>query len=245
MGLINFRVQAESRIDVDLINTCVTLAKKLNTYCDYNIQPYSQKSLDYLKFLSEDQKQSCHTSLLEWGAWLSEVEPETETLNESANKEVFFAQKALRFFGLKVSSSYWKTVAKDQILEIYGLEMKQQYRSLNFFKFSGYSLLDIAVFEWFKLWERPKLVIDNLMKESAEVIQNRLPVMSSAVPEHLLLEVMNSNEQVLFQPRACEMKFHNYGVVTDAVTGETKGIICSASGHVIARGGDTFRISTF
>ena len=239
---MNIHIYGESDLDFDLMNASMKLAKKLNARCDYNIQPYSQKSLEHLKSLTHDQKNNCLTSLLEWEAWLATLDIDID--KAIVNKEVFFAQKALRFFGLKVDSSYWKTVADDHILEIYGLEMKQQNRSLNFFKFSGYSLLDIAVFEWFKLWERPKLIIESLMKESAEVIQNRIPVKSSAVPKHLLLEVMNSNEQALFRPRACEMKFHNYGVVTDALTGETKGIICSASGQVIARGGDTFRMST-
>lgn len=231
-----------SQIDQDVILAARDLSDTIKSIFGIDVPSFSSSALVQLRQMDSLKKNEIKFQLRNSTNWLNSVRPQKE--DQTSFDEVFYAQSAIKKLNFKVSDRFWQTLTSDQVVEIYGLDMCQIYRSFNFFKFSGYSILDISVFEWFKLWERPKLILNTLMDEVKEVISNKLEVMASQVPTHILREVMDTHNTIAFEPRACEMRFHNYGILTDIHSNEIRGFICSASGEVIARGYETLKFGT-
>ena len=156
------------------------------------------------------------------------------TLSPSVERNC--AERALDSCGLKAHEDFWKTFGDDQIIEIYGLDMIQLYRGFNFYKYCGYSLLDISVFEWYVLWERPRKVIEQMAQQTNYVIENCFPVYRLQLPRHVLRETHNTGLTDLFTPRACIAEFLNMGALTKDFTTGSQGFICTAHGELIAEG---------
>src|SRR5437868_972067 len=116
-------------------------------------RPYTPKSVRILQNLDEDKKLRILQDLKNWSAILISTGSSLEKIDERS-----LALKALKYFNLNLKDDGWQDTYADEIIEIYNPQGIQLYRSLNFFKTCGYSLLDLCVNEWFVLWERPKVV---------------------------------------------------------------------------------------
>jgi hypothetical protein len=129
------------------------------------------------------------------------------------------------------------------VIEIYGEEMIQLYRSLSFFNYCGYSLLDISINEWFVLWERPKQVIQAMNDHVREAFSQNIDAKKLQIPRHVLRETMNTGDTVPFVPRACLVEFQYIGSLRKSPLGNPCAFICSASGEVIATGSEAMSIA--
>lgn len=158
-------------------------------------------------------------------------------------KEISFAKKALDRLGLTVSDQFWSTVDVNQVIEIYRSDMIQVYRNLNFFRVCGYSLLEISVIEWFRLWQRPSSTLDKMSEFIALAMTTDVPAMTYAVPEHILLEKrVETGLTDFFTPRAHVVNFQYIGSVYSARDSRPCGLICSATGSLVAEGEEALNI---
>lgn len=226
-----------SEIDNKLLSTLIFVSEKLSAL-GVSVHPYSNASLAKLSELDVDRK---FKIIDYYKNWIHLHSRESDIANTFDNTEVEFAKKSLKHYGFKVNDDFWKTVEHDHVIEIYGTDMVQLYRSFNFFKYSGYSLLDIAVFEWFSLWERPKAVTEMLFSNIEYVVSHCAPLHKVTAPPHLLREIMNTGETLNFTPRACHMEFKYISALTNEYN-QCSGFICSAVGSVIARGEDVHKL---
>jgi hypothetical protein len=234
-------VSLNNEIDIKLISALELFSEKLKEF-GLEVPAFSSKALFKLSEISDEKKHQIMNYYFNWLSWLNlGADQENEVINDSVTTEINFAKNSLKHYKLTVDDNFWKTIENDHVIEIYGTEMVQLYRSFNFFKYSGYSLLDIAVFEWFNLWERPKKIVEMLFEEVGIVFSKEINFKKCNIPSHILREVLNTGDTLDFTPRACIIEFKNIAVLKNSI-GECAGFICTAVGTVIARGNDVSKI---
>ena len=150
--------------------------------------------------------------------------------------------QALNYFGLIADDGIWNVMDQDSVVEIYGPNMKQLYRSVNFYQYSSYSLLDLAAFEWFYLWERHRSVTEQMMAVAQSVLQEFVPVKKIEIPVHFMREIRNTGLSGKFVPRAILHTPGYVGSVRTPLSSAPVGFMCTAKGEVLAVGKDTFNI---
>lgn len=229
---------ALSPIDLDLMDCLQRFSNILSVY-GYEVPVASKAALAKLPEVADDKKRQIIRQYDLFMDWIApEKKPEKP---EVSGGEITWAKKALQFYGLSVSDDYWATVTKDQIIEIYSDDMTQIYRSISFFTKTGYSLADLALFEWWVLWKRSNAVIEKQTAEVTEILNKNISLMPTQIPPHVVLEVMNSGETDEFEPSAISVKYHNLGSVTKL--GKAAGFIVTTSCDVLVQGEDVKKIA--
>lgn len=204
----------------------------------------SPRSLMELNNLTPERKKQIEDAFRLSIQWLGPVlnEPQIGEFKVSVETEKKALKNALSFYRLRVSDDFLDTIQEDHLVEIYSAEGKQIYRGLNFYKYTGYSLLDVSVFEWFVLWERPKLINQMMFEQSMTVVKNDLPLYRFQIPRHVSRETLNTEHDENFVPRACVVEFLHCGSLK-SLGGEFEGgIICTARGGIIAEGDEALDI---
>ncbi|MBC7458617.1 MAG: hypothetical protein H7235_10080 [Bdellovibrionaceae bacterium] len=223
---------AENQI---LLETLARFAQLLNQY-NYNIEAFSECSLKKLKEVPNEKKEQISTYFKNWSNW---IDPE-ENPGPPDDIEKRCLQKALDHYNLKASEEFWKTLEKDQIIEFYGEDMLQLYRSLSFFKVTGYSLLDISVFEWYVLWQRSAKAVEETMNDAHHVIKYSLPVKKFEIPKQLIHEVYDvGGQKEAFVPRTVLAEFMHLGFLSKKNAFDpnaSHGVICSSRAKVLSHG---------
>lgn len=78
-------------------------------------------------------------------------------------------------------------VADNHIVEVYNLDHIQLFRSINFFDYCNYSMLDLLAREWFDLYDRLSSITDYAMNEFLGTIASG-KLHKLTVPLHILKE---------------------------------------------------------
>jgi hypothetical protein len=228
-----------------LFTALETFAKTLEHY-GYFVSIFSKTALQKLNETPAEKKEQIRHYFEQWNEWIKPNESEigAAAIPMSAKKEINFAKTALKHYGLHINEDFWKTVQDDHVIEIYGEDGIQKYRSINFFKFCGYSLLDMSLNEWYVLWERSKKIIEGMEKDVVNTMSNVLPVHKMTVPRHLLREVLDTGDTVNFTPKACIVDFQYIGALKhNPLAPNPSAFICTASAEIVARGVDVAQFS--
>jgi hypothetical protein len=244
-ALKKFNVDVEeilkSAQNTRLLETLSRFAQLLNHF-GYTVDSYSEASLKKLTEIPNDKKEQISLYFENWSNW---IDPEKNP-GPTDDIEKRCLQKALDYYKLQASDEFWKTLEKDQIIELYGEDMVQLYRSLSFFKVTGYSLLDISVFEWYVLWHRSAKAIEETMKDGQQVIRNYTPVKKFEIPKQLIHEVYDvGGQDEAFVPRTVLAEFMYLGSLIKKNAfdpNQVGGAICSSNATVLAQGTDTTNI---
>jgi hypothetical protein len=220
--------------------SAVTRFAKLLSRLGYMVNPYSETSLKKLSETSAEKKSqitSYYENSLQW------MEPDPQLPFE--DMENLFLRRALDHYGLEASEEFWRTMENGQIIELYGEDMVQLYRNSHFYAITGYSLLDISLYEWFLLWDRPKHAMEQVAEHAKRVLTTYVPVQKFSVPKHIIREIYQSNLTEPFVPRAQMADFLYIGSLraSRADARLQKGLICSSYGEVIAVGSEALSVS--
>ena len=244
-ALKKYNVDAEeilkSAENQKLLQTLSRFAQLLNVY-GYQMEAYSESSLKKLSEVPTDKKEQITTYFENWSNW---IDPDNNP-GPVEDIEKVCLKKALDHYNLEASEEFWKTLEKDHIIELYGEDMVQLYRSLSFFRVTGYSLLDISVFEWYVLWQRSVKAIEETMNDAQQVIRNFIPLKKFEIQKQLVHEVYDvGSKEEAFVPRTVLAEFMYFGSLTkkNAFHVNTpRGFICSSRAKVLAQGEDTTNI---
>jgi len=197
-----------------------------------SLKAVSQKSLATLATLDEVKKRSI-LDRLEKMSYLSfhEVSGIPEVEDPEQHPERRLVERALSFYGLELrDENFWKNVKFDDVIELYNEDGNQVFRTLNFFKTCGYSLLDLLTHEWYVLWERPKFVMNSMFESANKVFSGEYTSSNPMnVPQHIVKEVFNGTDALDFAPRSALI---NFGVICPVFDSEGRPagflINCSA-----------------
>lgn len=228
---LNFGTSAEIIEQVDLIYGLLNRAA-------IPVRAYTPKSVQILLGLSETRKIAILRDLKNWSSILMSVEGSIENVDEKV-----LANKALSYFNFKLKNHDWQATSTEEIIEIYNPEGVQLYRSLNFFKTCGYSLLDLCVNEWFVLWERPKSVIDKMFAAVGEVMSGRRtdPRFDEIGP-HLIRETYDDGTTQPFLPRTAIVEFKNIYPAYSLDQKYIIGFVCTSVGKIVSVGDEARKI---
>lgn len=118
-----------------------------------------------------------------------QIAPEPESYSE---KDLM--DRALSFFGFRIKKDGRDLIGENDIIEIYDASGVQVYRSLNFFRTSGYTLEDLLLNEWHKLWERPQFIVDSIFSEIREILSGEKEILSIKTPDHIVKEILPNRD---------------------------------------------------
>jgi len=210
----------------------------------YPSRPYSRKSLQIYALMSATKKIEFKRQLDSMVKLLNVYNPDKNAAYD-IHPEESAIDLALKFFGLEMRDDFWKVVSQNDILEIYNIDQIQIFRTLNFFKITGYSLLDMLTIEWFELWHRSSLVLQNFMKFSNDVYQSKLGpgVHPVNLPEHVVKEIYNTYELTEFSERIALAKFKFMCPLYAPGSSAVQGVILSSQGRLLALGQESQALS--
>ena len=211
----------------------MTRFAKLLQRLGYPVQIYSESSLQKIEQISAEDKMRLVSDFETWSEWVEPLNPLTPTENQ-----MHLLKRALAKHGFEAHDEFLKTIEPDQIVEFYNEDMIQLYRSFNFFKISGYSLLDMSVFEWYLLWDRPRQIMKSISAELSDSLKTYIPVKRFATPRHVIREIYDTRNSKPFIPRTALAEFLHLGSLrTNKFTRNLKkGFICTSYGQLLAVG---------
>src|SRR5690606_13236568 len=128
-------------------------------------------------------------------------------------------------------------------IEIYGIDSVQLYRNLTFFRTCGFSLLDLTVLEWYRLWARPQFVVDRIAAFVSETLAKGPAIRRFEIPTHIVKEVHQSSlDGETRHSRAISVDLRWLVRLQDERTGEPGGIAVVCRGAVVAEGFEAEKI---
>lgn len=133
---------------------------------------------------------------------------------------------ALDYYGLKTSKRFFETLERDDLVEIYTLDHFQIFRTFNFYKLSNYSLEDILLNEWYKLYKRPAHVTDQLMAHVNLHLEQNLEYSEFDIEPHIMSEIFA-------QPKGTFLTKFKSLTTTYDLEGQRTGFACSMSAKAL------------
>ncbi len=215
-----------------LLEAAIQFSTLLNRL-GYSVQAYSESALQRMTDTSALKKEQVASSFEMWCQWIEPLDP-----SKSYDNEIALLKRALDQHGFEADEEFFKKIEKDQIIEFYNEDMIQIYRSFNFYKITGYSLLDISLNEWYLLWDRPRQVMESIGAELNETLKTHIPVKPFETKTHLVREIFNTSQSQNFEPRAALLTPVRLGSLRPKKFGANlkKGFICTSTGEMIAVG---------
>ncbi len=224
-----------------LLRTLTDFSIKLKRY-GLNVAICNHASLQKLAELNSDQKTQIREYFENWGIW---IEPETSgdsIIEVGFEQEKTFLKRALDHYGFWIHDEFWKSISHGQVIEFYGKNMVQLYRNLHFFQFSSYSLLEISVFEWYQLWQRPSVIQDTMMKTANHVMTHMTPLLVYGAPRHVLRETRDMPDRECQEHVACLVQFKYAGSLCRGLERTPVGAIAVSEAELIAVGEEALQI---
>lgn len=212
------------------------LSKAIQKRLDVKTIPYSTEAAQrFLQMPLERQEkiESTVESALHLIA-ATEIQPE-KSPTPSEHPEKSHVLMALQFFNLELRDDIWKHVRPDDIIEIYDESDIQIFRTFNFFKASSYSLLDLLTHEWFHLWERPKVILDSMLRLMERLHNDIETVEPAGIPRHILKEILEDKVNGISSRKSIQIDF-NVACPLYRIGGRRSGYIVTCRATVLGEG---------
>ena len=154
-----------------------------------------EKSPVILRFLELPEKDQLKS--LDWIQAYLNIISVKRSARKSLHKEGLWLNIVMGKLGWNLHHEFSTYFQDGDLVELYDLSsMKQIYRNMAFFKNCSYSIVDLAVYEWFRLWERPSRVEKLTFEKINAMISCGHPVPFEMEPFYLK-ETMFPNEKSL------------------------------------------------
>ncbi len=197
---------------------------------------HTQKGLEILLSLDEEQRQQILTGLREWNGILegskkkwNPVQTKVSFKDETRMADALLAARSLSM------KDDWGDTDDNLLIEIYNHEGVQIHRSQNFFDNCGYSILDLNVQKWQALWKRPQIALEKMGQVVGDLFAGKLSSSKVNIEPHLILEIFNETSAEPFYPKAIKVTFKDIYPVYSP-TGAIAGFVVTSLGEVVSTG---------
>lgn len=218
------------------VNRLSILAQK---WIGQSSKAYSQNSYNKLLSLSDEKVNAILERIKKTEKILNSTVP-VEPSVPQVHDEWPVIQRALKEFDLRLDDDFSAYLQKDDVIELYGSDHIQLFRTFNFYKYSAYSQLDLLVNEWFHLWKRSNSLLQSLYAVGQAVVngEKRGVISMDEIPQHVYREIYNSEAVKDFEVRSVLCKF---GHICPVYTADDKigGFLINCRVKVLAMGEDT------
>lgn len=175
-----FETNEKSSIST-FLNDLFSLSKLIESKLEIKNSPFSKYSLNSFKSLSVENQIKIHFYV----QMLHDVLSITEITNNS--KDVIYS--ALKLTNFKTDESFWKTIRKGDIIEVYNNENIPVAQNLEFFRYSSYDVLMVLTQKIQDLFSRDPDIEISIIRQ-ANLVQKLEPW---NVPSHTLYENLGTN----------------------------------------------------
>ncbi|MEZ0392482.1 MAG: hypothetical protein ACAH59_09715, partial [Pseudobdellovibrionaceae bacterium] len=195
--------QTISEIDLTVLQGVETLAGLSTTLLGRPVKAHSRNAMTKLSAMSGDRKQAIQNQINVMKQIVS-GELQDSSVESINHPEWLLVAKAMKLYGLNLKDDFQSILQKDDVIEIYNSDHIQIFRTFNFYRYSGYSYLDLLVNEWFHLWERPRYILESMLAVGMSVVNgDKKGVVSMGhIPEHVYKEIYNSEDVQNFESRS-------------------------------------------
>ncbi len=183
----------------EILNTTLNMSLLENLLIDITqlltnksivVRPFSSESLKQYSSLLPTQKDLITQQLKNYYSLLQQI---TKLNSENPNsisiqEEISHVKLALKHFNLKCINDDYSFIQKGDLIEIYSLDMIQLYRNIEFFRQCSYDLLTLVTFEWPVLYERSKLITNNIVTRARQIMTTAHKAEPYLIPVHTLKE---------------------------------------------------------
>ncbi len=164
---------------------------------DLSITPYSERSIQDFAALNEPKKSEIISHLVTYQEFAKEMAPHFNQNQTDVREEVACLKASLKGLGLKAGDEDLNFIDQGDIVEVYGIDGKQQYRNFEFIKSCPYDLLMVHTHEWFVLYERSPETNDQINQRIQEVIStDQTQSVPFDIPQHSLKVAMMEDEPI-------------------------------------------------
>jgi hypothetical protein len=225
------KILAPSEPAVDVFRL---LSKHLETAA-ISVRPFSEGSLKLFETMPREKQAAILEHFKNYMDIISSEQVHPDRTKLTTLQERSLVRRSLSHFGLSHTTGSEETVESGYLIEVYNNQNVQLYRNLEFFRHSGYSLMDVVTTEWFKLYQRPQRVTEDLLESAKQVFIHNQPVFPK-VPIHILREVYSKSR------RAFLMDVKSIFPLVDVKTGQCTAILTKIKAELIAEGSDYDKI---
>ncbi len=139
--------------------------------------------------LPQDRQVAILDELLATWQIVSDLTMPTPNRGFSRKQEIDSLKRFLRRSGYRLANEDALDLIKDgDVFEIYNAERIQVFRSWSCFRVCSYSLVDLLVYDWNTLYDRPSWVAHELMSCVPKILAPDAPVYVYDLPEYLITE---------------------------------------------------------
>ncbi len=158
----------------------------------YQRPPPTDKNFN--RFLEMSQAQREVT--LDFTSKQIEIYVQAEELEIEFENSADLLRVALQIMGLRVDERIFGMIDDKDVIELYGIEHVQLFRSFNFFQICNYSLDDVLMYEWFNLYERCDTVTQQLLGEAFAHLKSGETISPFRTGKHVMRERFSEQQGV-------------------------------------------------
>lgn len=111
-----------------------------------------------------------------------------------------FFKICMKFLGLTAPSDCLDQLQSGDLIEGYSLERLQVFRNLQFMEYTSHSLVDIMTIEWPELFDRSKVIEDQMIAYCNETLWTNNKTIPFNIPAHFMRE-LRTDERRLYEIR--------------------------------------------
>ncbi len=121
--------------------------------------------------------------------------------------EIRMLEYAMGRLNLLCDTSLIADLSHEDVIEIYGPDYVQVYRSFNYFSLCNYSLLELGVHPWYELYDRSTAVMKQLIEMTESVLCGKTSRIDlDKFPEYTIREVMSPEGAVFSMREKCAVR---------------------------------------
>lgn len=179
----------------------------------YDINLYSDMSLHRFSTLPPDLQ----SKILEDLSFRIKIFSEINEYSKTTEKVVL--EHVLNKMNAVCCESFLSKVTENDIVEIYSVSNVQLYANFLFFKFSTYSLMDMATHSWDELFGRDPIITKELFKQIAYVMTEADTIKPYNVSRHIVKELISKEKKSFL------IEMRNMAPIFDAKTSRRIGMV--------------------
>jgi len=206
-SLNNTQRQAEgqSSVNWDNLKNSLDLLGNALRHLPLKHHYYSERSvMNYLEHPIEIQR-AVRERLTSYSHLINEIVRERADITNNT----FVLKRWLQNLKLSTLNEIYERIEDDNIVEVYNAQGVQVFRSIQFFYFCNYDLLDVETRAWNELYERHELINNRLFEIVYDLFASPNKVFNIDVPPHPMREVFSDFRQVFRIEHNCMAPVYN------------------------------------
>ncbi len=192
-------LQANNPFQTETIFLAISRFRALLRKYDIEVKAENASGIELWNKLSDSQRTQTEANFTKYLDLLLELHGGGISLRD--NKAVF--SHLLTRLGLGLSTFNIDLIENDHMVEAYSLDNVQIFRSINFFDYCNYTILELLSCEWFVLYERLESVTKIIFDQVKLCLEAEKPIRLN-VPTHIMQERFSNPRGVFeIQHQAC------------------------------------------